>query len=169
MRTQAAITFIFLLINAAHAFLYIREVCHRRGSSNGAQRPLTLKVSTIEDSDDNNRLLKAVLDKVTHIAEDMANLKKHVSRIDKQMGLMWEAEGRKSAKGLFGSQYAKGLVARSIQDLCYCLPTDIINRGDYRGQCLRVPLELTIRIIKRLVDERVPERLLQCIAGKLEV
>ena len=183
MRTQAPITFILLLIDAAHSFLYNREACHRRGSSNGAQRPLTMRVSNVEDSDENHRLLKAVLEKVTHMAEDVTSLKedvtslkedvtslkKDVSSMDKQLGLMWEAEGRKSAEVLFGTQYAKGLVARSIQDLCYCLPADIIKGGDYRGQCLRVPLELTIRMIKRLVDESVPERLLQCIAGKLEV
>ena len=100
---------------------------------------------------------------------DSESSKRQLSSIDRQLGLVWEAEGRKNAEALFGSQCAKGLVARSIQDLSYCLPADVINRGEYRGQCHRVPLELTTRVIKRLIDGSVPERLLRCIATKLEV
>eukprot|EP00611_Tribonema_gayanum_P028616 TRINITY_DN7400_c0_g1_i1.p1 TRINITY_DN7400_c0_g1~~TRINITY_DN7400_c0_g1_i1.p1 ORF type:complete len:404 (-),score=79.54 TRINITY_DN7400_c0_g1_i1:257-1468(-) len=74
------------------------------------------------------------------------------------------------ARGYAGQQQyvqpsARSVFARSIQDLGRLVPRDIIKSGHGRPGS---PAALIIQAAVRLVEERVPERLLRCIHAKLQ-
>jgi hypothetical protein len=94
---------------------------------------------------------------------------RQLSRLDRKLGVLMESDARKYAERQFGESYTKSLLARSIQDLAYVFPEEVIKTGVFAGETIRRRAELISRAVKALVEQQVPRRLLHCASVKLQV
>jgi hypothetical protein len=94
---------------------------------------------------------------------------RQLSRLDRKLGVLMESDARKYAERQFGESYSKSLLARSIQDLAYVFPEEVIKTGVFAGETIRRRAELISRAVKALVEQQVPRRLLHCASVKLQV
>ena len=94
---------------------------------------------------------------------------RQLSRLDRKLGVLMESDARKYAERQFGESYSKSLLARSIQDLAYVFPEEVIKTGVFAGETIRRRAELISGAVKALVEQQVPRRLLHCASVKLQV
>ena len=89
--------------------------------------------------------------------------------MDRLLGSLVEAQGRLGAEKLFGPGYGKSLMAQSICDLSHLIPDNVVGTGGPEGAELPKRLAMVSMVAASLVKDDIPEKLLRCIAAKLEV
>jgi exonuclease VII small subunit len=92
----------------------------------------------------------------TEFAEQQTNL-------DQQrqlLGTLVEASAREQVRKMFGENYEKSLLARSLQDLALLLPEEAVHNSSKAKQVLKGPLERAVFVSRALVEAGIPEKLL---------
>lgn len=86
-----------------------------------------------------------------------------------QLGDLLEEQSRSKVISLFGVSYAKPLLALSVQDLLLVFPDEALYNSPSTKEVFRALLLLATKATRRLVEDQVPTRLLQCFQEGLQV
>ncbi|KAG5180741.1 hypothetical protein JKP88DRAFT_255932, partial [Tribonema minus] len=96
----------------------------------------------------------------------LSNAKRAAQEMHQMLNSRTQSLARKYAEEQYGLPYVKTLRAQSIYTLAKFLTQEVVDSGYYKGVSLQRPM-LT-QAVETLVEEHVPERLLHCIAAKVQ-
>eukprot|EP00243_Klebsormidium_subtile_P008054 TRINITY_DN3702_c0_g1_i1.p1 TRINITY_DN3702_c0_g1~~TRINITY_DN3702_c0_g1_i1.p1 ORF type:complete len:396 (-),score=50.38 TRINITY_DN3702_c0_g1_i1:128-1315(-) len=111
-------------------------------------------------SDESKEVLRQMGEMQQNLKEE---LQKSFNQQQQLLGTLVETSARQQVGRMFGDNYQKPLLARSLQDVALLLPEEAVCGGRTSKDALMGPLERATRASKALVDAGIPKRLLESL------